>query len=268
MFKRFKKILLTGAAAVMMLSPFSMTAQAIDYKEQSRVVIDAEDYEYEYGEILTESQIGDLEKKIQNVLDNDKFDIVIVATDHLDGKTPQDYADDYYDYNGYGFGKDKDGVLLLVPFPIDSAKRHISTTGFGIKVYSDEKIQEAGSKILAKLQSDDYYGAFDQFITSTKTYLEQANSAKTKRIVIGVLIGVGIGLLAAIITILVLRSQLTSVSFEHGASNYEVNGSFHLTRSQDIFLFRNVKKVRKSSSSGGSSTHTGSSGTEHGGGSF
>ena len=260
MFKKIKRILLTGAAAVMMLSPFSMTAQAIDYKEQARVIDNAE--------VLTEDEINNLEKRIQTVLDNADFDIVIVTEYDLGGKTPEAYADDYYDYNGYGVGKNKDGCLLLVPFPLDSAKRHISTTGFGIKVYTDEKIQEAGSKILARLRNDDYYGAFDQFITSTMTYIDEAKSAKTNRIVIGALIGVGVGLLAALITILVLRSQLTSVSFEHGAANYEVNGSFYLTRSQDIFLFRNVKKTRKSSDSGGSSTHTGSSGTKHGGGSF
>ncbi len=260
MFKKLKRILLTGAAAVMMLSPFSVTASAADYKEQARVIDNAE--------VLTQDEIDSLEKKIQTVIDKDNFDIVIVTEYDLQGKTPTAYADDFYDYNGYGVGKNKDGVLLLVPFPLDSAKRHISTTGFGIKVYTDEKIQEAGSKILAKLQSEDYYGAFDTFIESTKTNIAQANSDKTVRIIIGVLIGVGIGLIVAIITLLVLRSQLTSVSFEHGASNYEVQGSFHLTRSQDIFLFKNVKKTRKSNDSGGSSTHSGSSGTTHGGGDF
>lgn len=29
----------------------------------------------------------------------------------LDGSTPMEYADDYYDYNGYGFGAGKDGIL-------------------------------------------------------------------------------------------------------------------------------------------------------------
>ena len=263
MFKRLKKILLTGAAVVMMLSPLSITATAADYKEQSRVIDNAQ--------VLSEDEVSKLESKIKDVINNDEFDIVILTenTDEMNGKTPTEYADDYYDYNGYGVGSKKDGVLLLVPFPLDSAKRHITTTGFGIKVYTDEKIQQAGSQILSKLQNEDYYGAFDQFITTTKKYIDEANSDKRTMIIIGVLIGVGIALIVALITILVLRSQLTSVSFEHGATNYEVPNSFKLRRSQDIFLFKNVKKVRKESDSGGgSSTHSGSSGTTHGGGDF
>ena len=30
------------------------------------------------------------------------------------GKTAEAYADDYYDYNGYGYGENDDGLLLLV----------------------------------------------------------------------------------------------------------------------------------------------------------
>ena len=30
------------------------------------------------------------------------MDVVIVTSNDLQGKTPRDYADDYYDYNGYG----------------------------------------------------------------------------------------------------------------------------------------------------------------------
>ena len=30
----------------------------------------------------------------------------------FDGKTAQAYADDYYDYNGYGYGENDDGILL------------------------------------------------------------------------------------------------------------------------------------------------------------
>ena len=32
----------------------------------------------------------------------------------LNGKTATKYADDYFDYNGYGLGNEKDGILLLI----------------------------------------------------------------------------------------------------------------------------------------------------------
>ena len=42
------------------------------------------------------------------------MDIVIVTTNTLDGKLPTVYADDFYVAKEYGFGLDKDGVLLLI----------------------------------------------------------------------------------------------------------------------------------------------------------
>ena len=42
------------------------------------------------------------------------MDAVIVTSNNLNGKSQQDYADDYFDYNGYGVGEDKSGLLLLI----------------------------------------------------------------------------------------------------------------------------------------------------------
>ena len=252
MFNKIKKILLTGAAAVMMLSPFSMTAAA----DNAQKVVDN-------AGVLYEDDAVTLENRIKGIVDKEQFDIVILTDYDTGGKSAQACADDYYDYNGYGIGKKKDGVLLFIA--TETRDWAICGTGFGEKVFPDEKCSSAGSQIAGYLHegSEDYYAAFSKFIDITEQNIKDAHSKHTLRIIIGVLIGVGVGLLAALITILVLRSQLHSVSFEHGASNYEVQGSFHLTRSQDIFLFRNVKKTRKSSDSGGG--HTGSSGTHHSG---
>ena len=38
------------------------------------------------------------------------MDAVIVTSNDLKGKTPRDYADDYYDYNGYGL------VIIIVDY--------------------------------------------------------------------------------------------------------------------------------------------------------
>ena len=257
MFKRLKKILLTGAAAVMMLSPFSMTAQAKDYTKEARLIDNADVF---YGDEDSSVKLSD---RIHSIIDKEKFDIVIETEYDTGGKSAQAYADDLYDYGDFGVGDKKDGVILFIA--TETRDWAISGTGFGEKVFPDEKCAEAGRQIAAYLHegSEDYYAAFSKFLDITEQNIKDAHSAHTMRIIIGILIGVGIGLLAAIIVTLVLRSQLTSVAFEHGASNYEVQGSFRLTRSQDIFLFRNVKKTRKSSDSGGG--HTGSSGTHHSG---
>ena len=41
-------------------------------------------------------------------------DIVVVTDNESYGMDLQDYADDFYDYNGYGFGPDRDGIVLFI----------------------------------------------------------------------------------------------------------------------------------------------------------
>ena len=40
--------------------------------------------------------------------------MVIVTVDDTRGKKARDFADDFFDYNGFGYGRDRDGILLLI----------------------------------------------------------------------------------------------------------------------------------------------------------
>ena len=56
------------------------------------------------------------------------MDAVIVTSNNLNGKSQQDYADDYFDYNGYGVGKEKSGLLSLDFFMLQSYYFFYSST--------------------------------------------------------------------------------------------------------------------------------------------
>ncbi|MGN0612648.1 MAG: TPM domain-containing protein [Porcipelethomonas sp.] len=271
---KLKKIFLAGAACLSIIAPVSVTASAelID-PDLPRVVDDAD--------LLTDEQEADLENKIQNIIDKYDFDVVLLTEDTLDGLTPMEYADDYYDYEGYGANENGDGVLLLVS--MEDRDWWISTKGYGIKAFTDYGIEKAGDSFVSFLSDGDYKGGFDSFLEITEDYIKAADSGKpydtnnTYRsqsdkmtgYVIAVGVGLGIGLIAAIIVVLIFRSQLKSVKFAENAANYEDKNSFNVTRSNDVFLYRNVSKTRRpehNSSGGGSSTHSSSSGSSHGGG--
>ena len=53
----------------------------------------------------------------------------------LEGKTATEYADDAFDYDGYGLGEDKAGILFLV----DMGDRNwaTSTHGYAITAFTD-----------------------------------------------------------------------------------------------------------------------------------
>ena len=56
----------------------------------------------------------ELEEEITRVSARYGQDIVVLYADLDANKTPMEMADDYFDYNGYGIGAERSGVLLLV----------------------------------------------------------------------------------------------------------------------------------------------------------
>lgn len=63
------------------------------------------------------------------------MDVVVVTTNTLVKKTVQEYADDIYDYGNFGYGQDKDGILLLISLGEEN-DCYISTCGYGITAFT------------------------------------------------------------------------------------------------------------------------------------
>ena len=268
--KILKKVFLSGLACLSLIVPLSAGAEGkLNDADLPRVVDEAD--------LLSDSEEKELAGKIEDLTDKYDFDIVIVTADTINGETPMAYADDYYDYNGYGAGADNDGILLLLS--MEDRDWWISTTGYGIDAFTDYGIDVIGDEIVPDLSNGDYYSAFTEFIDLTDDFLAEAEKGTPYDIdhkyktfsdyIIAVGIGLFIGLIIAVISVLVMKSKMKTVAMQNNANNYVVNNSLRLDRSNDIFIYRNVTKTRRpepSSSGGGSSIHTGSSGTSHGGG--
>ena len=146
----------------------------------------------DFADLLDDGQEEELEAKLDQVSEDYGCDVVVVTEETLDGAVPQDYADDFFDYNDYGMGEDKSGILFLITM------------------------------------------------------------SERKRCISGV-----------------MRSRMKTVHMKPDAADYMKDGSLHINRSRDIFLYHQVTRTAKpkeeSSGGGGSSTHTSSSGETHGG---
>lgn len=253
------------------------------------------------ADILTESEETFLEAKAQALVSEYGMDVVIVTIDTLHGRISSDYADDYFDYNGYGIGPDYSGVLLLLS--MEEREWAISTCGDTIYALTDYGIQQLFSSMAGYLSENRYYEAFDAYLGELPYYFEAYQSGKpidgyrdpydgpgsyepvpgdgtvyypepqkdfgeyTKMFLMSLVIGAVVGG----IVLLALRGQMNTAVAQSGAQNYLTPGSFDLKRYQDIFLYSNVTRHEKpennsSRGGGGSSVHTGSSGRSHGGG--
>lgn len=229
------------------------------------------------AELIKASDEKELDKKIKNI-QKDKFDVVILTVKSLDGKSAQDYADDYYDNNDYGLDNEKSGVLFLVSK--GDRKYHISTKGAGIKAFTDYGISRIKEEIKPYLSDGDYFDACDEFLNITKDFVKaykdgtpyDTDNPYNEEIdyVILEVIALVIAFVIALISVGIMRLRMNTAKPKGTAMEYIKKGSFKLTSEKDIFMYSTVTKTAKpkdnDNSAGGSTTHVSSSGSEHGGG--
>ena len=231
--------------------------------------------------VLTEDEDNELEDALEELSLRQSFDVVIATIESLesvDYTSMEEYADDLYDFCQFGYGADRDGVLLLVS--VGDRKWHISTCGYGITAFTDAGIQYLGEQMRPFMAEGDYAAAFRTFVQWSDTYIDAAraghpydvkNLPREPLSLMYLFLAVGIGLVLAWVVVSVMKSRLRSVAFQENAASYVREGSMNLTNSRELFLYRDVHRTERveekdSDSSGGSSTHTSSSGTTHGGG--
>ncbi len=217
--------------------------------------------------LLTDSQINTLNQQLDNIRSSLGIDVVVLTEKTLNGTSPMNYADDYYDYNGYG----SDGVLLL----LDMGQRQwwISTCGSCIgSVHADA----IGEQFVPYLSDGAYYEGFSLFAKLVQVSMEQPGEYYVDddlQIVPKVTPwheGLGKGLIVGIvvggIAVAIMAAGMRNVKPKHSASDYMKAGGVQLTCQEDRYLYQTVtKRARpKSNSSGGS--HSSSSGRSHGGG--
>ena len=253
-----------------------------DYKatvgQNNTLILEERTRMVDMAELLSVGERTSMLSQLNRMSEKQKFDVVIVTVNTIDGKTPQEYADDFYDYNGYGFGTSKDGILLLVS--MEDRDWHISTTGFGITAFTDAGIDYISDQFLSDLSDGEYYDAFEEFATQCDDFITQAKTGEpydtgnlpkeSFPFIVVIPFGLIIGLVAALIVTSVMKAKLKSVRMQPTASDYLKRDSMRITNRQDVLLYSHVDRSRKpepsSSGGGGSSTHISSSGTSHGGG--
>lgn len=237
------------------------------------------------ADLLSDSEEAELLEKLDEISQRQQADIVVVTRKSLEGKSAMEYADDFYDEKGYGFGAQKDGILFLIS--MEERDWYISTRGFGITAVTDAGLEYMSQQFLDDLKEGEYAAAFTVFAELCDDFLTQARTGtpydvdflpKEPFAFLGMLVvSMGIGFLISLVVTGIMRSRLKTVHSRAGAKDYVDEGSMKLTKEKDLFLYRNVVRRERPKETdslvdgqaeypGGSSTHTSSSGATHGGG--
>ena len=224
--------------------------------------------------LLSDSEEKALTEKLNEISERQEFDVVIVTVYTTGGRTAEEFAVDYYDYNGYGYGDDKDGALLLVN--MGEREWYISTTGYGEAAMNDAGLKYMEEQFRPMLTDGDYAGAFDTFAKLCDDFVRQARTGEPYTrftlphealSLIWIPLSLLVGLIVALISVSSMKSKLKTVRRQAAANSYIRDGSMNLTVARDTFLYRSVVRRPKPKNNGGSGggSHRGSSGTSHGG---
>ena len=238
------------------------------------------------AELLSEDEETALRARLDELSVRLNCDLVVATVDSTNGATPMAYADDLFDYAGFGLGDDRTGILLLIS--MEARDWWISTRGGAIRILTDDRIQSIGDDMVDDLGSGDYAAAFSTFADDCDRYCtlygdyrgaDGTGEGKLAYFVrvfpylmpwYWIPLSLLIGFLIACIAVGAMKGKLRSVRFQPAAGSYVRPGSFAVTASRDQYLYRTVSRTARpkdtDSSSGGSSTPTSSSGASHGGG--
>ncbi len=232
----------------------------------------------DWGDLLSDGDEADLAATLDEISERQQVDIVVVTVDSLEGQSAMAYADDFYDYNEYGFGEERDGILFLIS--MGDRAWHISTSGYGITAVTDAGLEYMSEAFVDDLSGGDYLAAFTTFAEMCDDYITQARLGEPYDVdhlpqepfdpLWTFIISLGIGFLAALIVTGIMKGELKTVGSQARADDYVKRGSMNLTKTNDLYLYSHIdrreRKEEEPRDSGGSNTHTSSSGRTHGGG--
>ena len=64
--------------------------------------------------LLSDEDVNSLTARLDELSLRQKMDVVIATTNTLEGKSVAESADDLYDYCSFGYGANRDGLILVI----------------------------------------------------------------------------------------------------------------------------------------------------------
>ncbi len=132
--------------------------------------------------LVDDADAARLSQRLKEIGSRYQCDVIVVTVPRLGTKSAEQYADDFFDLNGYGYGAvpdasgvtvDGDGILLLLS--MEARDFAISTSGYGITAFTDYGIQsDLEPAFLPYLSDNDFTRGFYAFADGCEKLLKMA----------------------------------------------------------------------------------------------
>ena len=125
---------------------------------------------YDEAGLLTEYEAASLSRKLEEVSAKYQAQIIVHTVDAVSGGDADLYLEYWYDSNRFGYGEDRDGVLLLLC--MDTRDYRILSNGYAGYAIDPAIIDYIGDTIVSDLSDGNYYDAFESFADECAYYLD------------------------------------------------------------------------------------------------
>lgn len=217
--------------------------------------------------VLTEEQEETLSQYAEGLFHQYGYDVVIYLAESLHQRDAQALADDFYDYNGYGVGDERSGILMMI---CPSQRKYaFSTRGGGYRMFDGARFTALEDATVDQMKNGDWYQAAMNYLTTCERCFTLGVPEEEKPNLLAMTpIGIVFGFLMSFLPVGSMKRKLKSVAKKQEASNYIKENGIEIARSDDQFVNMIVTRTpiqQSSSGDGGRGAHTSSSGATHGG---
>lgn len=238
--------------------------------------VNEEEKIYDFADLYTDEEEKNLYTAVYDYTQRRNLDLVIVTIND-NFESTQEYADDFYDYNNFGFGSERDGLLFLVD--MENRYVYISATGGAMSLYPDVECNMITEQVYTYFSDQHYYDGTYQMIKTLDTYYELSyndndsdeytyNKADVNYLYVFIF-----ATICTIIGIVILIKRNDLVKVATTSEEYYDKGSIGVHRIKDVVIGHHVTKhaiQRDTGSHGGGFSggggHISSSGSSHTGG--
>ena len=234
-----RKMILPAVVALLLCLSLTLCVQAA-----SAAIFDEAD-------LLTDSEEMALSETLEAISEKYETQIAVATVASADGKDPDDLTREFYRSRNLGYGENSDGVLLLIC--MDPRQYRILSMGSAEAAIDSGEISAIGDEIQPDLSAGSYMAAMETYARLSGKYLDGQINGYPFRFLKNLMISLAVGLIVGLITALVLKGQLKTVRKQNQADVYVRQGSMNLTVCNDLFLYRNVTRIKKPSNNSSSS---------------
>lgn len=248
-------------------------------------VIANTEFVFDQANLFSDVEKVELQDEANRLSEQFQMDIRIVTTNDSEGKSARQYASDFYDQNGFGYGETEDGILYLID--MDNREVYIFTRDRIVDYFPDTTIEEVLDHVYPYLTEEAFGESAKAFLvdleqvmssgipegsTSSGNYAQSDGSYSTSpsqgEIVKELLLYLGIAIVIGGISVGVMAMNNRGRS-STTAHTYLDSNSFKVTKKMDRHYNTRVtrqKIQRNSSGGGGGSSFSGGGGGRSGGG--